>query len=1234
MKKVVYFILSMLWSIAVLGQNSQFSFRHLTVNNGLSSNRVECILQDSKGFIWIATPEGLNRFDGYEFSVFRNIPHDTRSISSNVITIIYEDSRQNIWVGTAGSGLNRFDRNKKNFVRYYHNPDNPNSISSNIVNLITEDSNGNIWVASFVGGCTKISLNEDGKYNFTQYKHNKNNTNGISGNKITSVFEDSHKNIWIATINAGLNLYDTEKDVFVHYKRNSEDGLCDNSITTATEDSKGNLWFGSLETGICKATSKDGKNWNFKHFINDNQSLSIVKGKDVRQIVEDKDGILWISTADGLYAYLPRKDECIEFKHQKNNNNTLINNDIRAVYESTDGNIWIGTWDGLSVKTKENKLNNTFINKKHRINDNSSLNDNKIEYIYEDNFGEIWLGTFAGGVDLYSKYGSEFYHYKHNPDEPKSLAYNSVLSFCTDTKGRLWVGTDGGGLSRKKVNNKKTNSFTHFQHDPGNTASLSSDAILSLFEDCEGVVWIGTWGGGLNKYDEENNKFICYVHNPDDAYSLSSNNIWSIYEDSKQNLWIGTYTTGLNLFDRKKNKFINFRETNDSSSIANNAIWVILEDSYGDLWLGTTGGLSKMLHSESGKISFKNYRHHESDTNSLSNNHVYSIYEDSNQNFWIGTKGGGLNLLDRETGKFTTFSQKNSLPTYVVFGILEDNNDVLWLSTDKGLLSFDINTHKFKNYDGGNSLQTNIFNIGAYHKDKKGNLYFGGVNGFNVFHPDSIKINPHTPPVVITNFQIFNKDVRIREKNSPLSKDITETKKITLSYKQSVFSFEFAILNYYLAKKNKYAYMMEGFDDKWNFVGTERKATYTNLDPGEYVFRVIAANNDGVWNNEGTAIEITITPPWWKTWWFRMLSVLVVAGSALLFYFARMAQMRNQQRILEKKVEERTIELKEANSILEERKEEIESQNMVLQEQQHKLEVKNKEVEITNSVLAERNEEITKAYTLVEKQNKNIKDSINYGRTIQKAILPSKKEIDKHLDNFVVYLPRDIVSGDFYWMTVVVENKKISPVRQSVFIAAVDCTGHGVPGAFMSMIGSRLLSLIVNEWKIYSPAEILTLLNKETRKALKQETTGNDDGMDICLCKIEKELKDNQYQAKVTFSGAKRPLLIYDNQSADFKRIRGCINTIGGDYHLPEYPFENHEINMKQGDTIYLTSDGITDQNNKQNRTFGTKNIKKLVKENADLPIKEQGELLNQTIKEFMGSVKQRDDIVVIGIRF
>jgi len=533
------------------------------------------------------------------------------------------------------------------------------------------------------------------------------------------------------------------------------------------------------------------------------------------------------------------------------------------------------------------------------------LSTDQVLYIYEDRAGILWIGNYAGGINRLDREKSKFTHWEHKPGDRNSLSHNYVYAIYEDTLGYLWAGTEGGGLNRITVKNNK-GSHTHFffyQNIPGDSSSLSSNNVSSILESKSGDLWIGTMNG-LNILDRKRKKFTHWFNHPDEPKSLSNNSVLTIFEDSQGILWIGT-RGGLNKFDNKDKTFSHWAQNPaNPQSISHDVIVTIFEDRAGELWIGTGGGGLNRFNRERG--TFTHWKNHPGNTSSLSSNEILSIYEDQSGGLWIGTISGGLNRFNREEETFTRFKEENGLPNEVIYGILEDDSGNLWLSTNKGISRFNIKSETFRNYDHSDGLLINEFNQGAFFKSKS-RIYFGGMNGLVSFAPESISDNQNIPPILITAFRVSE----MEKKN-----DILGTAEFKLSYKDKYYTFEFSALDYRNPAKNQYAYIMEGIDKDWIYSGTRRFATYTNIPPGNYTFRVKGSNSDGIWNENGTSLRITISPPFWQTWWFRAVALIFLVGTAFLGHKFRLRKIEAKKKILADTVKKRTGELEEKNKQL------------------------------------------------------------------------------------------------------------------------------------------------------------------------------------------------------------------------------------------------------------------------------------------------------------------------------
>ena len=823
--KLLIFILLYSYS-SIFAQYQDFRFEHITTENGLSKASVTCILQDKQGFMWIGTFNGLNRYDGYEFTVYRYNQNDQHSISHNYISSMIQDHTGKLWIGTS-DGLNSYNRSMDNFEHYRHNG---------------SDSS-------------------------------------IIDNQIEVIFEDRENHLWIGTRNGGLELFNRENKSFTHhlYNKDNSSSLSSNFIQSIFEDNAGNLWIGQRNGSIDLLI--DGSNREFKHLYIDGKKLT---NSAIMCFAESDDNTIWIGTqGDGLFRirYINNKAEIINhYLENPNKEESLTGNFIYSLMIDQNGKLWIGTEDeGLNIlDIKKEKF---FYYKNDPLNF-ASINNNSIYAIYEDNLENIWLGTYAGGINLLSAGKAYLHSYSHVPGNNNSLSYNIVNGFWEDENQNIWIATGGKGIDLFERKNKN---FVHFTN---NKKDIDSDVILCLYEDNKKNLWIGTWANGLYRYNLRTGKIEQFTKQKN---GLGSNNIFQILEGKKGELWLCTFWGGLTCFNVDKHSSVIYNTEN--SGLSDNDLRTIAKDHNGNFWIGSDVGLD--FFNPKTKV-FKSYQHQEKIKNSLSKGFVSYVMESSDSTLWIGTTGG-LNKFNKKTNAFKHYYTQNGLPNDEIMCIIEDRDKNLWVSTNKGISRFDPISETFKNYDMSDGLQGNEFNTRSGIRTRDGEIVFGGNKGFNIFNPENLKDNPFIPPVVITDLKIFNKPVSIGGNDSPLKQNIVETKELTFSYKQSVFSFSFVALNYISPEKNQYAYMMEGFDKEWNYIGSNRTATYTNLDPGSYTFRVIASNNDGIWNEKGASLEITIEPPFWKTWWAYLIetAVFIMIVYFVLNYFISRQRLRN-----------------------------------------------------------------------------------------------------------------------------------------------------------------------------------------------------------------------------------------------------------------------------------------------------------------------------------------------------
>lgn len=800
-----------------------FQFDHLDISDGLSQNDVTGITQDTTGFIWFATKFGLNRYDDYNIKVYKSAPGKENSISDNFINEIFTDSFGKIWIGTNSGGLNCLDA-----------------------------SSGKIQV-------------------FDQ------NTTGIKlAQNITAVTEDNYQNLWVGTFSSGLFKIDPERKSSYKYIIHGDvkSGSVTDNISILFVDSKNRIWIGSRGNGLVCFDEKTG---GVKSFQSQNSSLS---NNFITAIAEDKSGNIWIGTSNGLNKLEKDERNFIKYFSYRYNRNSIPSDIINTLLVDSNGELLIGTSGGLAV-LKSGKINRVSEN----YLDPATISSSNIMSLFEDSAGIIWIGTKSGGVNKYNRFNSNFTSIVRTTAE-NSLSSNNIRSVITDKFGNVWIGTYATGLN---FYNTKENNYYQFGLT-GKESPLYNLKITAIVIDSNYDFWIGTDSRGLFKASFGLNqgkgfpKLLSlknYRHNSQDSTSLTFDYIKNIYLDSNDNLWIGT-EYGLNFYNPGSDSFRRFITNPDrNNSLSDNRIQsrCILLDDQGYLWVGTWNGLNRMKFFNRNDIynsGFENKRffYDETDSTSVTDNRIISLIEDNNKTIWVGTYSGGINKIINNpvSGKieFEYYLTEKDRPNSIIYSIEKDNKNMLWLGTSDGLYRFNIEKKVFRLFDISDGLQSNKYNWGASYYSNNGKMYFGGFRGINVFNPDSVINDTFIPPVVITKFQVLDKEIF---NDSELNK----LKTVKLNYSDNSFSIEFSSLDYSAPLKNEYAYYLEGFEDNWIYSGKRRYVSYSNLEGGNYYFRVKATNNDGVWNETGTELKIVVVPPFWHTWSFRITVFLLLS---------------------------------------------------------------------------------------------------------------------------------------------------------------------------------------------------------------------------------------------------------------------------------------------------------------------------------------------------------------------
>lgn len=800
-------------------------FEQISQEEGMMQSSANTIMQDKAGFLWIATQGGLHRYNGYEFEIFTSIPFDTTSLSENWVWAAAESKSGDLWVTTQGGGLNRLDPNTGKAVHYRHDPDDSTSISSNNQFFPFEASNGDLWVSTFGTGLNRMPEGEDGV--FSHYRHSPDNIGTITSDELYWMGEDSDGNIWIGSSN-GLNEINPETEEVTRYLNDPE--------VDPTYGSPLNV------LGL--------------YFPPGNQ------------------GLIWLATGNGLLRLNSETGDYERFLIEPNDEGINPLNFIHEVRpDPSDPNVLWVAGPGTGIARFDLRIEQ-FTSYRHNPSDKNSIAENVVISLFADRAGTMWAGTATEGINAFNPGAVNFTHIRHSPNNPNSLAIGNVWGIYEDIKGTLWVGTNAGSATDFLTQfDGTTRKIIRHQHNPNDPNSLLPGTLRVFSEDQNGNFWVAG-SGGLNLMDRKTGKVTRFLHEGTEE-NRPRNSIFALKplaKDSSQ-LWVGS-GAGLDRFDTETKEFTPIRLSSDDQRDPN--VFSLWEDTEGILWMGTNRGLYKL--DQKGNVSLVS-RYDLRDTTQISDNGIRSLFIRNNEPdiLWIATSGGGLNRLDTKTGRITHLLIKDGLPDHVIYGILEDQNHTLWISTNRGISNFDPETYQFRNYGLDEGLIDLEFNQNAYTKGAGGMLYFGSGNGVTAFEPERLNFNSIPPQVVFTDFKLFNRSVKAGS-GSPLEQPISEAEKIVLDYDQNEISIDFVALHFTNSEKNQYSYQLEGFDEEWIEAGSQRTATYTNLPPGNFIFNVKAANADGVWNEKGVSIQISVLPPWYRTWGAYIFFVAVFAA--------------------------------------------------------------------------------------------------------------------------------------------------------------------------------------------------------------------------------------------------------------------------------------------------------------------------------------------------------------------
>jgi signal transduction histidine kinase/ligand-binding sensor domain-containing protein/CheY-like chemotaxis protein len=824
-------------------------------------------------------------------------------LSQSNIKSILKDNQGYLWFAT-DDGLNRYDSHA--FKIYRHVPGNPHSLLVNNIEMLFKDTKGNIYVGTGGGGLSLYDAKQDSFTNFTLVKDD---ATTLSNNDVTSIYEDKKNNLWIGTY-SGLNLFNPKTGKFKRYLyQKDKEYIAEHHIRSISDDGNGNLFLGT-DGGLIWFNCSNGQSILYRHQNEDNSSLT---SDHVNTLLRRRDGNIWVGTFDaGLDLFNPKTKKFTHFKHHPGDSSSLINNNVLSLAYVSPQKLLIGTEKGLDQIDE-----NTDIITSYKT-DNPGVEPSVGSILFDQ--GILWLGVYNVGIVKYDSNISSFAHYFINTSFSGELNNNSVNTFA-ETAGGFYIGIDGGGIS---YFDNRTKTITN------NKVSLNGKVILSLLKDNKDNLWVGTYDNGLNVVDK-NNKLTAHYINGNLPTNITGTSVYALMEDKDNNIWVGIDDGGVDVI--KDGTIINkFKhDVNDTlHSLSNNDVRALYQDKTGNVWIGTFDGLNLYNATNKTFTHFKTYN------SGLTNNVISCIFEDSKGNLWIGTFGGGLNLYNKTTHRLSAYTFPDNTIYYHISGIVEDKYGFLWVSTGNGIVQFKPDIKYFRHFTTLNGLQGAEFSHNACLRAKNGDLLFGGLNGFNIINPSHLPSNKYIPQMVLSDFQLYNKTIEPGP-NSILKNSINQTSQIKLPHSQSVFTIEYTALSYTLPELTQYAYRLVGFEKDWNYVGKQNKATYTNLDAGNYIFEVKAANNDDLWNNKPLKLKITIVPPFWLTWWFKLLTALTVVGIFYGYYRYRVRYIRARKTELEKIVKERTAEIKQQANELHDQSEELFALNEELMAQSEEL---------------------------------------------------------------------------------------------------------------------------------------------------------------------------------------------------------------------------------------------------------------------------------------------------------
>ena len=825
-------------------------FDHLSIEEGLSQSTVWKILQDSQGYIWIATEDGLNRYDGLSFKVYRRDPVDPASLPGSYVWDVAEDASGNLWIATEG-GLAKWERKTDRFVRLEA------LAGKNIRTLSVSSRQNALWIGTRDGGLVRLDLRD---LSLTQFSHDAADTGSLADDRVYALLVDAKDRLWVGT-DGGLDRLEPGGHVFTHFTNAPSDptSLGENKVRVLREDDSGGLWVGTSTAGLNRLDMARGRFERFRHEPNTPASLA---HDQVRAILQDRDGRMWVGTSGGLDLFDAHRGTFTHYRNDPRVPSSLADDHVLALAQDRGGVLWVGT--RLGGVHKWNPLSWQFGHVAPEPDSGTGLGSGHVTSFSEDRAGRLWIGTFDAGLYVMDRTTGAMTAYRYDARKPRGLSSDQVMALRRDHKGDLWIGTLNAGFSRLQAD---TGEFKHYRSSPKHPEGLSFNGVTSIVDDREGRLWLGTYGGGLERFDPETETFTHFRHDPKDPASLGGDRVSSIAEAPDGRLWVGTMEKGLNLLDPRSGRF-------------------------------------------------QRFEHRPEDPRSLPSEVVHSLFVDASGSLWVGTHDGLSHLL-ADGRSFESFSTRNGLSSDVVYGVRADSRGRLWLSTNNGLSCFDPRSGQFTNYGVSDGLQAAEFNFGAYYQSPTGELFFGGIYGFNAFMPERLRQASVAPPVVLTSVSVGHR---------PLAGPADEVRRISLGFQDKVLGVDFAALDYTAPHRNRFSYKLEGFDPEWVSLASRPTVTYTNLNPGHYTFRVRGANSDGSWNNEGVSVAVDVAAAPWKTPWAYGVYSIFLVGCVVGLVRVQQRKFEKEAeyaRELESRVQERTKALSERQLELEQANEEL-----------------------------------------------------------------------------------------------------------------------------------------------------------------------------------------------------------------------------------------------------------------------------------------------------------------------